>query len=143
MEQWRALIETLGWPTALLFAAALVLWRFGKALWKRLFDDDKGYVSKLVTEHIDMVRDVRSGLKEVIVACRETGTMLASTQSGIAGLSEAIGKDMTAYETVATNDALRHINREFRIVATKLGADISEPADEIDRILRRTLPPSR
>ncbi len=49
-----ALADKLGIPVAILFAVGLALWRIITFIGKQLFDDERGYVPKVVAAHTDM-----------------------------------------------------------------------------------------
>lgn len=108
MEVWLEMIGTLGWPGAILFAIALVLYLVGRSIGGLLFHKDSGWVTLWFKGQLALMSEVRTAVAEMRAVAQEASRTLQEIQ------------ESNDRQNSRVNEALRMLLRISRLIGMKL-----------------------
>lgn len=116
MNELTGLLEKFGWPSAILIIFAAGVWRFAKYVGVKLFDDEKGYVPKVVTAHVEFLsktEEVLDGMKDLQEKVLENqGKIIETAENSSVMLTQMVEK------TPVVMDTLKRIEKSIEVSCT-------------------------
>lgn len=77
------------------------IWQFGQAIFKKLFDDDKGYVTTLVNGHIKFVEKMGENQDKQTEILGEMQTQNKNVDNRLAKIEEIQGKAVSILDKLS------------------------------------------
>lgn len=111
--------ESRGTVAVVLAVLCLAIWRIGAALWVRLFDDDKGYATRIVNRHVtfmDKATEATESTAELSERVTNAVESLAANEADCrirhAKTMSALGKIAAGHHTEAEKEEARRLYAE-------------------------------